>query len=67
MYVPNVAYTAAGPITSAATNYIRLAFSEAILGLDITNFNISLTPAPDTLVAAPNTSSRKLMQVGLNA
>lgn len=72
MYVRNLAYTAAGPITGAATNAIRVAFSESIVGLGIKNFNISLTPAPDTLVAAPTTSStssstgtRKLLQVAM--
>ena len=65
MYVPNMAYTAAGPITSAATNFVRVAFSEPIAGLDITQFNVTLTPAPDSpAAAAPATAARRLLQVG---
>ncbi len=66
MYVPNMVYTAAGPITSAATNFIRIAFSEPISGLDITQFNVTLTASPDTLPNSPQSNSRKLMQVPLS-
>ena len=63
MYVPNMAYTAAGPITNAATNFVRVAFSEPIMGLDITQFNATLTPAPDLKRSTPSADNRKLLQV----
>ena len=63
MYVPDMAYTAAGPITSAARNFVRIAFSEPIIGLDIAQFNVTLKASPDATTASAKTSSRKLMQV----
>lgn len=63
MYVPNMAYTAAGPITSAATNFVRIAFSEPIIGLDITQFNVTLKASPDTTPTSARSSNRRLKQV----
>ena len=63
MYVPDMGYTAAGPITQAALNTIQLAFSEPVSALDITQFTVTLTAAPDTVAAAPPSNSRRLSQV----
>ena len=52
-YATAMTYTAAGPITAAATNFVRLAFSEPVSGMSIDQFNVTLTPAPDTAFAAP--------------
>lgn len=63
MYVPNMAYTSAGPTSTAATNFIRLAFSEPILGLDITQFNVTLSAAAPEPGPTSGAGSRKLFQV----
>lgn len=66
MYVPNLSYTAVGPITNAATNFIRLAFSEPVLGLDISQFNITLSQALSQ-GAPPAAGQRRLQQAGVRA
>lgn len=63
MYVPDMAYTASGPITNSATNLVRLAFSEPVTGLAVSQFNVTLKRAPDTLATPAAANTRRLHQV----
>ena len=62
MYVPNLAYTAAGPITTLSTTLVQLSFSQPIIGLEISQLNITLTPATGASVPSLFPCSLETMQ-----